>query len=204
MDLMQRRRELLGMQSDLPSAYQRVEWLYSDSDQYIVLDCLPDENDVWEIRCQLDNVNVNTGIFGSVNSNKEFNVIGTNSTGLGHFFTQIGIGNNYRESSVAKDTNVHTHIVDLPNRTYSVDGEITSLAGLTYSKSSNNYGLWRHNGATSSYTRQTAGKIFYCKISDRVNLFPCVRKADSKPGMYDTVSKTFYTNAGTGEFIVPA
>ena len=36
------------------------------------------------------------------------------------------------------------------------------------------------------------------------NFIPCVRKADSKPGMYDTVTKTFYTNAGTGEFIVPA
>ena len=35
------------------------------------------------------------------------------------------------------------------------------------------------------------------------NLIPCVRKLDSKPGMYDTVSKTFYTNSGTGEFIVP-
>ena len=35
------------------------------------------------------------------------------------------------------------------------------------------------------------------------NLVPCVRKSDNKPGMYDTVSHTFYTNAGTGEFIVP-
>lgn len=31
---------------------------------------------------------------------------------------------------------------------------------------------------------------------------PCVRKADNKPGIYDTISKVFYTNAGTGEFVV--
>lgn len=37
----------------------------------------------------------------------------------------------------------------------------------------------------------------------QAELIPCVRKSDNKPGMYDTVSKTFYTNAGTGEFIVP-
>ena len=36
------------------------------------------------------------------------------------------------------------------------------------------------------------------------NFIPCVRKTDNKPGMYDTVSKTFYINAGTGEFIIPA
>ena len=31
---------------------------------------------------------------------------------------------------------------------------------------------------------------------------PCYRKADREPGMYDLVSGTFFTNAGTGEFIV--
>lgn len=36
-----------------------------------------------------------------------------------------------------------------------------------------------------------------------MNMIPCVRKLDSKPGMYDTVTKTFFTNAGTGEFIIP-
>ena len=30
---------------------------------------------------------------------------------------------------------------------------------------------------------------------------PCMRKSDNKPGLYDTVSKTFFTNAGTGEFV---
>lgn len=32
---------------------------------------------------------------------------------------------------------------------------------------------------------------------------PVVRKSDNKPGMYDRVSKQFFTNAGTGEFIIP-
>lgn len=29
---------------------------------------------------------------------------------------------------------------------------------------------------------------------------PCYRKSDRKPGMYDLVTKRFYTNVGTGEF----
>ena len=36
------------------------------------------------------------------------------------------------------------------------------------------------------------------------HMIPVKRNSDNKPGMYDTVSQTFYTNAGTGEFIVPA
>lgn len=34
------------------------------------------------------------------------------------------------------------------------------------------------------------------------NLIPCYRKSDNEAGMYDTVSGTFLTNAGTGEFAV--
>lgn len=45
---------------------------------------------------------------------------------------------------------------------------------------------------------------FYTSDKLLMEFIPCVRKSDSKPGMYDTVTKTFYTNAGSGEFIVPA
>lgn len=49
------------------------------------------------------------------------------------------------------------------------------------------------------------GKLFYCKI--RINgvlvrdLVPAKRDSDNVVGMYDTVSDTFFTNQGTGEFI---
>lgn len=36
------------------------------------------------------------------------------------------------------------------------------------------------------------------------NFIPCIRIADDKPGMWDTVTRTFFTNAGAGEFAVPA
>ena len=29
---------------------------------------------------------------------------------------------------------------------------------------------------------------------------PVIRKSDNKPGMWDKVTRTFYTNAGSGEF----
>ena len=34
------------------------------------------------------------------------------------------------------------------------------------------------------------------------NFIPCYRKSDNVAGMYDLVTNTFYTNAGTGDFIV--
>jgi hypothetical protein len=35
-----------------------------------------------------------------------------------------------------------------------------------------------------------------------VDLVPCYRKSDNKPGMYDIVRNQLYTNQGSGEFIV--
>jgi hypothetical protein len=49
-------------------------------------------------------------------------------------------------------------------------------------------------------------KLFYFSISDGNtpvrDFVPAVRKSDSVAGMYDLVSKQFFTNQGTGEFVV--
>ncbi len=49
-------------------------------------------------------------------------------------------------------------------------------------------------------------KVSYLKIYDSNNvlvrnLIPAKRNSDNEVGMYDTVTNTFFTNAGTGEFI---
>ena len=49
--------------------------------------------------------------------------------------------------------------------------------------------------------------VYSCKIWDNGTLIrdlvPSKRKSDNKPGLYDKVNKVFYTNAGTGEFVMP-
>lgn len=46
------------------------------------------------------------------------------------------------------------------------------------------------------------GKIFSFEITgaERMKLIPALRKSDGVPGMWDTVSKRFFENAGTGVF----
>ena len=41
----------------------------------------------------------------------------------------------------------------------------------------------------------------YDDANPSMDLIPCYRKSDDEVGMYDTVSRTFYTNAGTGTFL---
>lgn len=76
--------------------------------------------------------------------------------------------------------------------------------------SSSNYpliigGCW--NIYNDSFYGGGKGKIYSFKFSQNGilegNFVPCYRKSDNKPGLYDTVRNQFYTNAGTGNFIVP-
>ena len=57
----------------------------------------------------------------------------------------------------------------------------------------------------ANLTQGFAGKILGFQ-ADRsgetiLNLVPALRSSDGKPGMLDTVSKKFYVNQGTGEFL---
>ena len=70
--------------------------------------------------------------------------------------------------------------------------------------------LFTLNGydGNGSYNFHGAGKIWSVTLynnstGDKLGDFiPCYRKSDNKPGMYDLVTTTFFTNIGTGEFTV--
>lgn len=61
-----------------------------------------------------------------------------------------------------------------------------------------------NSGGTIGYF--TKGRIFNLQFYDndelKVDLIPCYRKSDNEIGMYDTVTGTFYTNKGTGTFLM--
>ena len=75
------------------------------------------------------------------------------------------------------------------------DFETYSNAPLDFFKVSNTSAFW-------SYM-----KLFGVKVYDSQNVLlnsfvPCYRKSDSVAGMYETVNDVFYTNQGTGSFVV--
>ena len=58
----------------------------------------------------------------------------------------------------------------------------------------------RQNNFYSSYKLYKDSQIYIGSTAIR-NFIPCYRKADGVTGLYDTVSDTFFTNAGTGSLI---
>lgn len=65
------------------------------------------------------------------------------------------------------------------------------------------FGSWQEDTGAAS-PRQCTQRLFFARISQGTsvarNLIPALRNADGVPGMFDTVSRQFFTNAGTGVF----
>ena len=200
----------------LPSAYQRVDFLESTGTQYINTEYCPGTNTSVDIKFRYTGKDTyDHNPFGSRKgvSNQDYSIWTNSNTGKGiamHF---------PRDSGSIVDTGwVYTgdiklnpvHVIVTP-QTITVNDIIlyTFTGGRTeyvpecpayvFAANSNNTGFVRDDNKYN---------IYWLKIMEGTTIhrdfIPCIRKSDSKPGMYDTVSKTFFTNAGTGEFIIPA
>lgn len=64
----------------------------------------------------------------------------------------------------------------------------------------------QQSGGNAEYLDVSRFKIYECKIWENQNMIrdfiPCYRKIDNIAGMFDLVNNVFYTNNGTGEFIL--
>ena len=211
---MQARRRLLMQESGgLPNAYQAVEYLEmsNGTSAYIDTDIVPDETTIF------------TGEFSEqYYPNRRFgNYFGARSTigtqanwfvsdGSGYGDAYFWYNNTYVVSDISRSKNKCKiqfassggFIEDLVTG----DKDIMSYQCTSYPPYSIFIFARNQNGDMIG----TVGPIrCYSATIEKQNsivrnFIPCIRKSDNKPGMYDTVTKTFYTNAGTDEFIVPA
>ena len=117
----------------------------------------------------------------------------------------MGLGAQNLNTTVARDTNVHTFKIDAVNQTWAIDnstGTFSSVGSFTGTNSI--YLFARHSGSNTYANKPVNAKIWYCKIWDGDTLirdFIPVLDKDNVPCMYDKVEDKFYYNAGTGEFL---
>lgn len=195
----------------IPVEYQEVEYLESTGTQYIDTGYVPVE-DTW-VDCEHGFSDTYSGeqvILGASSSN----YTGNNTTGLTVQFYNYnrwycGCGGSIFGNvltGVGKGLYIK-HRVILTKNLLTVDGNEKGNPGhATFDPSQPCY-LYAINAYGIGVRRlSTTLRLYSVKLYENENIMrdfiPCYRKSDSEPGMYDTVTKQFFTNAGTGTFIV--
>ena len=190
---------------NLPSEYQKVEYIESTGKQYIDTGITPDTTLEFDtIFNTSNNFSQETGrygcIFGSRISSAIADVQLTTYSEIGYHGT-IRCGNNYGDNAWLSN-NVKIN-AKLKNNMYYVDNREIRSTTIEVSNDYNIYifalnqsGIAIQNGKLKLYTF----KLWKNDVLVR-DFIPCYRKSDNVIGMYDLVTNTFFTNAGTGEFL---
>ena len=197
----------LMMRKKIPSIYKVLDWIQSSGTQYIDTGIIASGNTTVDL--SYESVYDNQCVFNSRQSSnvRQFGL--TMLTGGGRFEYAGNVGiSGFNATANTK----HRIVSKIENGNYIVENYNTNeeLAGsLTFTQTSftTPYSLIlfarNNNGTINGFA--TNCKIYYFKLWDsgipKLNMIPVRRTTDNVLGMYDTVSKTFFTNAGTGTFI---
>lgn len=196
-----------GGGKSLPEEYQQVEYLESE-----------------------DNVNcyINTGFVPNNNTRLITTIYPTSARTDAHFWFGSRNGSSTSQAFVLYQSGAATNSL---SAAWNTSGNVgISQSGQKWYNIDFNKNILQVNGATAYtfttgtftgtypiflFAMNTSGSMDGQKGGQRIqntkiydnetivrNFIPCYRKSDGKPGMYDVVNGVFYTNAGSGEFIL--
>ena len=191
----------------IPTDYQRVEYIRSTGDGGQWIDTgVPGGNSNLRIDVSyMWDVVPAGGSYQNIISayiNETSNCTRIIQYGAGYTYVDVNIRANrspaYRSARVAG-----TRYNDSLTRTYyDVNGERLVLTE-TVTGSSNDHNLHLFSSSTHGAFAKSL-RLYNCKLYDGNTIVrdfvPCYRKSDDEIGLYDLVSKEFYTNKGTGTF----
>lgn len=191
----------------LPIGYTEVEYLESTGTQYIDTGInVNTTTSRYETKINPSSVSGTMGIFGTRNYSSA-NQSSMNAFIIsGNFRLDWVSGNgNYNVRNISSDTeytiSITRGLATINNVNY-VSGDTTSIDSLYP------FYVGNLNSAGSAFPNGFSGKIYYSKLyNNNILVFdgvPCYRNSDNEIGMYDLVSNTFFTNAGSGSFIAGA
>lgn len=206
-----RRKLMAKMQSgggQLPDEYQEVEYLESSGGQYIVTD-IPQKSGFrakYEIEI-ISHINDTQQIFAALNVNG--NAIYYPYASSGKWYYGYGVAKNTGVSVVAHNRYTIDAVLAVGEQTVKVDDVIIASGTNTLNINlAHTMHLFASNNVQNP--RYAYARIYNFTVENSqanrlvANYIPCRRKSDSKPGMYDLVTRNFYVNQGTGEFLYGA
>ena len=195
------RRKLLVADPELPPMYRRIEYLESSGTQYINTGLTYIYGYKINIEILDTNVVETRGYLGWWNSASQNNLQAYYAGNLRGYVITRGTDNSlYLIGTNAFSGDIIIEGLNISANGYSYTANsISPDIGVPFTL----FGYNRSSGVVNCSGKcRIRSAIFFDLNHDTLrNFIPCIR--GNKPGMYDTVTKTFFTNQGTGEFIVP-
>lgn len=195
------RRRAMYSDLELPSGYQKCAFLNSNGKQYLsVDDYIPQIG---------DSLSINFVRHTYYN----FGTILSAGTGVYQIISSFGEPDNrlYMKYFTNGDASYKSYL-EVRKRPYNLrffsdgkimlDGdEIKNEVNKTKGPVNTNLYLFIRANLTKGFDGKILGFQADRSGETILNLVPALRSIDGKPGMLDTVSKKFYVNQGTGEFL---
>ena len=197
-------------QRRLPVGYQQVEYIESTGTQWIDTGLKMYNNSEIELCFSFDNIPENCSIFGSRLSGTTNNFEIASS--LPNFPLYLDFGSYYTSRASYNNAVINTKYICTISKSLRAiyDENRTLLTRNTNLISADNvtpYNARIFDTVGGFSANKLKGKVYYCKIWENGvlvrNMIPC-KNPSNVVGMYDTVNKVFYTNAGTGTFTAGA
>lgn len=183
----------------LPSAYQQVEYIESTGTQYIDTGIIG-KNGI-RVLTEMGWRTLSNSLFGSRKDISPTRFYVTYYTSKIDF----GYGADIVSDIYAQAGRIYEIDFDTRNSTkrFGVDGVYKTTTSSIDTECNMYIFCYNRNGIVMSLSKSIFKSMEITDANNEMirNFVPCYRKSDNEIGLYDTVSKTFFTNAGTGTFL---
>ena len=188
----------------LPAGYTELAYLQSDGNQYINTGIVPTAATDVTIDMQITSIGVSKYILGRYKSNGQFYLyIAGNASTPYYQFAWSSAYANYSGSVIDTDRHVIRLYSDGSTSHLNIDGSDV-FNRTTVDHSGNTLPLTLFRGGDSMVRAGMPQKIWSAVVKNNgvkaMELVPAKRNSDNEVGMYDLVSDSFLTNAGSGTF----
>ena len=191
----------------LPDDYVQLEYIEGTGTQWIDAGVKANQDTVVEIKFEITGNETGYGaVFGSRTNSSSNCFNAWTKCGNGKIGVQIG-NSGSKNCNTTQSLNV-VYNLKVSNGNITVNGDSANFTPVSDFETPLNVRIFNiANGSTSSSgtgNRILIGKVYSFKLykSNIIirNMIPSKRKSDNVIGMYDMVSRQFFTNSGTGSF----
>ena len=191
----------------VPAGYTQLEYIESSGTQYIDTGISAPNGFKAILDWEFKSINQYDNVIGADNGGPTFNLLCVGSAD--NYYWQLGAGHT-KDSSTKPAVNTRYNI-NLSTEKNSAYIEVNNESLLTFADSNtrttNNLFIFADDEkGTANYF--SSAKMYSCQIINNGSFvrdyIPAKRNSDGVVGLYDLISKTFFTNAGTGTFTAGA